>query len=67
MNSYEQNLIFKIAWAYFMENKTQQEISEMYNISRAKIMKFLSEAKELKIIQFKISSDASNFISLEQK
>lgn len=67
MNSYEQNLIFKIAWAYFMENKTQQEISEMYNISRAKIMKLLSEAKELKIIQFKISSDASNFISLEQK
>lgn len=67
MNSYEQNLIFKITWSYFMENKTQQEISEMYNISRAKIMKLLSEAKEQKIIQFKISSDASNFISLEQK
>ncbi|MEG3014878.1 MAG: sugar-binding transcriptional regulator [Cetobacterium sp.] len=67
MNSYEQNLMFKIAWSYFMENKTQQEISEIYNISRAKIMKFLSEAKEQKIIQFKISPNASNFISLEQK
>lgn len=65
--NYEENLIFKIAWFYYMENMTQQKISVQLNLSRMKIIKYLEKARSQGIIQFKIRQDGENRINIEQK
>lgn len=67
VNSYNEDLISQIAWYYYMENMTQQEISDKIGISRMKIVKLLDVAKKNGIIQFKISDQVSNKLSLSQK
>lgn len=64
---YEEDLIYKIAWFYYMDNLTQQEISKRLNISRTKIVKYLEKAREEKIIQFKIKKVGENRLLLENK
>lgn len=49
------NLKVKIAHLFFLEDKTQVEISKMLNISRPTIIKLLKEAKEEKIVSIQIA------------
>lgn len=63
---YEENLIFKVAWFYYMENMTQQQISDQLNISRMKIVKYLEKARTQGIVQFKIRSDGEKSIISER-
>ena len=49
------NLKVKIAHLYYLEDKTQVEISKMLNISRPTIIKLLKEAKEEKIVSIQIA------------
>ncbi len=42
---YEDNSIMKIAWLYYMENMTQQQIAEKLNISRMKVVKSTKSSK----------------------
>lgn len=62
----EQNIIMKIAWYYYMENMTQQQISDRLNISRMKVVKYLDMARNQGIIQFKLRSNGERHIKLEQ-
>jgi lsr operon transcriptional repressor len=64
---YEQNLIFKIAWFYYMENMTQQEISEELDMSRMKVVKCLEKARSQGIVQFKLRSDGEKRIQIERQ
>ncbi|KUO74541.1 MAG: hypothetical protein APF77_18900 [Clostridia bacterium BRH_c25] len=64
--NYEENLLFKVAWFYYMENKTQQQISEQLNLSRMKVVKYLETARNEGIVQFKIKSDGENRVKIEQ-
>ena len=43
--NYENDLIVKIAWQYYIEGLTQNEISESLNLSRMKVIKYLEKAK----------------------
>ncbi|AOT71569.1 hypothetical protein Gferi_19740 [Geosporobacter ferrireducens] len=63
---YEENLIFKVAWFYYMENMTQQQISEQLCLSRMKVIKYLEKARNLGIVQFKIKSDGEKRIHIER-
>lgn len=63
---YEENLIIKVAWFYYMENMTQQQISEQLNISRMKIVKYLEKARSQGVVQFKIKADGEKRIHLER-
>ncbi|MFT4106071.1 MAG: sugar-binding transcriptional regulator [Lacrimispora sp.] len=65
--NYEDSLIVKTAWYYYIENMTQQKISEMLGISRMKVIKFLEKARQDGVIQFKISQERSHHLQLEQK
>lgn len=64
---YEDSLIVKTAWYYYIENMTQQKISEKLDISRMKVIKLLDKARQTGVIQFKISPEQSQQLVTEQK
>ena len=43
--NYEEELMIKIAWYYYIENLTQQEIAKILGINRIKILRLLDKAK----------------------
>ena len=64
--SYDDSLIVKTAWYYYIENMTQQEISQKLSISRMKVIKLLDKAKQSGVIQFKICPERSRHLVIEQ-
>ncbi|WP_226036100.1 sugar-binding transcriptional regulator [Aquibacillus saliphilus] len=65
--SYENDLIAKIAWKYYNEGLTQNEIAESLNLSRMKVIKFLEKAKTNNIVQFKVNLDKSYNMDLQNE
>ena len=60
--NYEEELMIKIAWYYYIENLTQQEIAKILGINRIKILRLLDKAKENGLITFQIrNSNAKRF------
>lgn len=64
---YEEALIIKTAWYYYLENMTQQRISELLGISRMKVIKLLEKARTTGVIQFKIREDGASRMMLEKQ
>lgn len=64
---YEETLMIKIAWYYYIEKLTQQKISEMLGISRMRVIKLLDKAHQSGIIQFKIREDNAQRIQVEKQ
>lgn len=67
MNHYETSLLVKTAWYYYMENMTQQHISEKLGISRMRVVKLLDKARKNGVVQFKIAPSHSETLFIEQK
>lgn len=65
--NYEDVLMAKIAWYYYIENMTQQKISDMLGISRMRVIKLLEKAHQSGIIQFKIREDSLERIHIEKQ
>lgn len=64
---YNESLVIKTAWYYYIEDMTQQKISEKLGISRMKVIKMLEKARQDGIIQFRISQERSQHLQVEQK
>lgn len=64
---YEEALIVKTAWYYYLENMTQQKISELLGISRMRVIKLLEKARQTGVIQFKIREDSASRMELERR
>lgn len=64
---YEEALVVKAAWYYYVENMTQQKISEKLGISRMRVIRLLEKAKQDGVIQFKISQERSHHLQIEQE
>lgn len=64
---YEEALMIKIAWYYYLEKLTQQKIAELLGISRMRVIKLLDKAHQSGIIQFKIREDSMQHIHLEKE
>lgn len=64
---YDDELVSKAAWYYYIENMTQQSIAEKLGISRMKVIRLLEAARETGIIQFRISQGNGNQLPIEQK
>ncbi len=64
--AYEDNLIIKIAWLYYADGLTQQEISDQLGLSRMKVIKLLDKARNQGVVQFKIRPDAEKRIQIEK-
>lgn len=64
--NYEEALMVKVAWYYYLENMTQQKISDLLGISRMKVIKLLEKARVSGVIQFKIRKDSENQMIVEK-
>ena len=59
--------MIKTAWYYYLENMTQQKISELLGISRIRVIKLLEKARQTGIIQFKIREDSASRMQVERE
>ncbi len=64
---YQDNIMIKVAWYYYMENMKQQQIAEQLQISRMKVVKLLEKARAQNIVQFKIRIDCADRMASEKK
>jgi DNA-binding transcriptional regulator LsrR (DeoR family) len=60
-------LLSQVAYMYFVEDKSQSEISEQLGIYRTTISRMLKEAKEKQIVEVKIANFDTKVYSLEQR
>ncbi len=65
--NYEESLIIKTAWYYYLENMTQQRIAEILGISRIRVIKLLEKARQTGVIQFQVRKDSASRMALEKK
>ncbi|MDK2952535.1 MAG: hypothetical protein PWQ77_2200 [Kosmotogales bacterium] len=63
----ENDILIKVSWLYYFDNKTQSEISKILNISRQKVQRLLAKAREKEIVKIRLSNPAYNLISLEKE
>ena len=64
---YEHRLMIKAVWYYYIENYTQQNISDLLGVSRAKVISLLERARQNGVIQFRIRQEGDRRIQMEQK
>ena len=65
--SYEDILLIKTVWYYYIENNTQQKISEMLGISRMRVIRLLEKARQTGVIQFNIRKDGIQRMEVEKR
>ena len=65
--NYEEILMIKTAWYYYLENMTQQKISDLLGISRMRVIKLLEKARQTGVIQFKLRQDSAARMQIEKK
>lgn len=63
----EQDILVKICWLYYLKNYTQIQIANQFNISRIKVQRLLTEAREKGIVRFSIAHERYNLLSLEEE
>lgn len=63
----KKDLITKVAWLYYKEKLTQQDISARVNISRQKVQRFLEKARDLEIVRFQVKNPYANLLSIESE
>jgi lsr operon transcriptional repressor len=61
----EEDLITRIAWLYYKEKLTQQQIAERLALSRQKVQRMLERARDLEIIQFTLKHPVVNLLEME--
>lgn len=66
-STYEENLVVKVAWHYYKNNLTQNEIAALMDLSRNKIVRMLEKARSDGIVQFHIKGHGSNCLNTEQE
>ena len=64
---YRDSLLYKVAWLYYINGLTQQEIASQLSLSRIKIIKMLEEARQRKIVRFYFSSVYRDKNEVEQQ
>jgi lsr operon transcriptional repressor len=61
----DEDLITRIAWLYYKEKLTQQQIAERVFLSRQKVQRLLEKARDLEIVQFTVKHSFVNLMSVE--
>jgi lsr operon transcriptional repressor len=65
LDNSEEDIITRIAWLYYKEKLTQQQIAERVSLSRQKVQRLLEKARDLEIIQFTLKHPFVNLMSVE--
>ncbi|WP_409294253.1 sugar-binding transcriptional regulator [Peribacillus sp. SCS-26] len=64
-SAFEENLLIKAAWYYYKNNLTQNEIADILELSRNKVVRLLEKARSDGIVQFNIKGSGMNCLSTE--
>ncbi len=64
--NYEEVLMFKTVWYYYIENYTQQKISELLGISRVRVIRLLDKARQTGIVSFCIKKENNRHMRAEK-
>jgi len=67
MDAEDKKLLYKIAKAYYEDGLTQQQIGRRFGLSRIKISRLLSQARDQKIIQITITAPQPTSAGLERQ
>ena len=65
--SYEDKLLTKVAWYYYIEGYTQQEIGEYLSLPRLRVNRLLDKARKAGIIQFSVREGDSKRMIVERE
>ena len=57
---YEEDLVSKVAWYYYIDNLTQQQIADQIGIPRLRVIRLLEKARQTGIVQFRIMENNSH-------
>lgn len=64
--NYEDILLVKVAWYYYMEGLTQQEIGEYLGLPRLRVNRLLDKARKCGIVHFSVRANDSSRMQAEQ-
>ena len=67
MTLFEQKFITKIAQEYYRKGKTQEEIALKFRISRSKVSRLISKARECGMVTFTIKDMNEDIYALENE
>jgi DNA-binding transcriptional regulator LsrR (DeoR family) len=56
----------KVAWLYYMEGMTQDEISKTLDLSRSRVLRFLANARQSGLVQIRVTAKLSACVELER-
>lgn len=62
-----QKLLCKVAKAYYEDGLTQQVIGQRFGLSRIKVSRLLSQAREQHVIQISIATPPGSYVELEHE
>lgn len=65
--NFEEELMAKAAWHYFLEKKTQQQIALLLGVSRIRVIRLLEKAEQTGMIQFAMREDNARRMKLEKQ
>lgn len=63
----DQYLVTKIAWCYYMQGMTQEQIAQEFHLTRFKVIKMLEEARSEKVVSFHIQGPGVNCLRIEKQ
>lgn len=65
--NFEENLLTKVAWYYYKDHLTQQEIASLLHISRNKVVRLLDKARGEGIVTFHVKGTGLHCLSIERE
>jgi DNA-binding transcriptional regulator LsrR (DeoR family) len=57
----------KVAWLYYMEGMTQDEISKNLGLSRSRVLRFLANSRQSGMVQIRVTTKLSHCVEIERK
>ena len=60
------DLNIKVCWLYYMEGKTQEEISTSLGLNRSKVLRILASARQNGTVQVNVTTEFSHCVELER-
>jgi DNA-binding transcriptional regulator LsrR (DeoR family) len=64
---FEEELLIKAAWHYFMGKKTQREISDILGVSRIRVIRLLEKANATGVVQFRLRENSARRMNIEKR
>ncbi len=61
-----EDLNVHVSWLYYMEGKTQEDISRALGLSRSKVLRILANSRQNGTVQISIATDLSHCVELER-